>query len=359
MLYYPMGGSSSKARVTQKEDINVFNEDNMKIVSKQLNSFITENLVKNAQSCSNLQLQDAEINLANCEFGEDATVNLSVTQKAVMELSCISDQQVVQKTQNELISHVMKMLENKVDNKTLSKMNATAKTASESGAIKLPWGGADSSTDVNQERSHSYTSKTNKYIEDVVANKVLNSFTTESVQDCIANQIQKAAIKLNRCKFGDRASVNAEIDQASKAVLNCVQKQNYGGTVVQGVLNTLKLKDTTIRTTTVETETGAEAEAEAKSKGALQTLGEALRNTLAGVGDALGGIFGGLLGGGPISIVSVVLCVLVIIAVAAYFLLSGGGSDEYSEDDMDEDKFQQEGTEDMGGELYNTNSVHQ
>lgn len=267
-----MGGSSSKSTIRQTENIVMINKNYFEQSNQVLNQLITNHMTSAAQSCQSFSVQNVSGDIILGDVSGTIRDSYNVSQETHVNLECIQEQEIIRDIQEEIIKDIMTELQSNVDQDILSNMNAAASTKAESGGFTLPWSGSSADSNVEQTRNYTYQNEDYKYLENIVANTVVQNFNEDSVQKCTNSVIQNVP--------GDRVVGNVSgeiinafnIDQSSKVVVECLNSQKVGLNIVTNIRDKLYSRGEWEWDQSVDTGSDATAEAESKKKGILEEI---------------------------------------------------------------------------------------
>jgi hypothetical protein len=305
-----MGNTTSTANITQQNNQLFVNKDYMKTVSEQINSQISNTLIKNAKSCTADINNNQAITIKGFTTKGDFNFTAAQKQAAALTFSCVQSTKVRNTAGSEIIANMTNALQNNVDNEALAKLDANAKNAASSsfGAI----GNTQANTNVNAINNYKSITENHKDIENVVKNAVQNNFSSESISSCISQVNNNQNVTLQEVNVGGKAVIAIDQNQAADVVSECIQNDDIGNAILNAATSALgvKIEDKTVAKSVQESK--SEVVQEAHMGGPI----EALTGFVKGVLDGLSGVFGSLTL--PFLGLSCVLCILVL--VGGYFL---------------------------------------
>ena len=307
-----MGNTTSQANISQQNNQLFINKDYVKSVSEQINSQISNTLIKNAKACTADINNNQAITIKGFTTKGDFDFNTKQTQAAALTFSCVQSTKVRNTAGSEIIANMTNSLQNTVNNEALAKLDQNAKNSASSsfGAI----GNVQTNTNVNAINNYKSVTENHKDIENVLKNIVQNNFTSENVSNCISQVNNNQTINLQEVNVGGKAVIAIDQNQAANVVSECVQRDDVGNSIMNAATSALGVN--------VEDKTTSKSVQESKS----EVVSEAHQ---AGVLEGLQGILSGLLSGltsifsspGGIILSIACCCVLcILIAVGGYFI---------------------------------------
>ena len=344
-----MGGSSSETNVRQEQNTTIVNQNTLNVLNEQINSTIVSQTVENVQSCS-----AALINNQNLVFkgvkteGGDITITNIMNQEGMVDFSCVQNQDFHSDITASLVTDIMNTIQNNVDSDIMSQFDSIAENTSDQEFGSLPWGGADSATNVEQIVNNNIENTTNRTLENVIQNSVETNFTYKLFSECIGTVTNNQNFIFENVETGGGAiSLTNDISQSAQLLLSCTQGSNISNSITQNMVSALGVEVVDTTTTGTETVLATEATAQAKSAGIGSGISDAAKGIGTGVGTVIGSVgdaVGGLLSipalgtmAGPSSSISSVICCLSLILIIVFFVMSNKGDEgsEYMENNYE------------------------
>jgi hypothetical protein len=307
-----MGNTTSTANVVQQNNQLFVNKDYVKSVSEQLNSQISNTLIKNAKACTADINNNQAINIKGFTTKGDFNFTGNQTQSAALTFSCVQSTKVRNTAGSEIISNMTSALQNNVNNEALAKMDANAKNAASSsfGAI----GNTQANTNINAINNYQSVTENHKDIENVVKNVVQNNFSSESISNCISQVNNNQSINLQEVNVAGKAVIAIDQNQAANVVAECIQNDNVGNAIMNAAASALgvKIEDKTVSKSIQESK--SEVVQEAHMAGYL----EGLAGIIGSIGTAVSSIFDSP--GMMITCIGICCLLCIVLAVGGYFI---------------------------------------
>lgn len=326
-----MGGSSSKASVTQNLSNNVLNTTDISSINKNIMNAGVNVLVKNAQNCSSAVSQNNTCNFRNMKIGGDLNITSKQANKAKVDFSCIQASKASSEMATSMIQEMVGNLNSLSGTQAASQLNASALASSNSGFLGM---GASSSTDVNTNVTNNITNQTRVNIENIYEKNLNTNFSAETVNDCIGKTRQTNTIDYSGTQVGGYANLDCFQENTLEQVQKCEQLSEALNKTLEKTAQELGITVVKKDVTSLTTEMTAEATAESKSTGPIEEVG----NAVSGILDSIGNIFGltALGAFAPFAISACIVCICLILLSSSSVLVvglggKGGGEQNYSD----------------------------
>src|SRR5690606_37929347 len=129
------------------------------------------------KKCSSTLMQTQRIVISGIRSYGDINIDTNQNQDSYLSFACAQSDDVHNQITAELINTIMASFQTNIDAQTISDLNATANSKTTDEWLSMPWGGANSSSEVKQDTRIDITNITTKDIKNVVENAVETNFT--------------------------------------------------------------------------------------------------------------------------------------------------------------------------------------
>uniref|UniRef100_A0A6C0EAH0 Uncharacterized protein n=1 Tax=viral metagenome TaxID=1070528 RepID=A0A6C0EAH0_9ZZZZ len=291
-----MGGASSS--VSQKYDTTVISNNDINILSEQINDYTANTIMKNASSCSGSLTQMQDIDWSGTSVAGDFNFTADQNQTGAINFDCIQTANMTSDVANEVLNKMLQTLHTSYDKNIIDQLDASASTKSKSGVGSFDT--SKTSSDVSIDYKYTDIQNTSKNITNVVKNAITNNLDLTNIQDCITNtkQIQQASFK--NLNVGGNVVAAVKQSQAADMVAKCVQNSNFSNKIVNQVVSDLGLQQSDQSSLTKSTSISAEAKSERIAEGYLDGW--------ANIASAVVGPLAGLFGLGSMAWCGMILC---------------------------------------------------
>jgi hypothetical protein len=324
-----MGGSSSKATTTNTYNTQIVNKNDLELLNKSVNDFVSNTVINQASNCSSTisQLQDVSFTDINAK-GDIVLGSVDQTQSSAITFDCVQLSTFQNDIANGVLQQYMNAIQNSYSTSAISEMTAAAKT--NAGDQFGSTGKAKSNSKSNNNYNFTSVTDTHQDIQNIVENAITNNMSMTDTQSCMASVAASQSVNYARITTeGNLTSQPISQTQSSSLLAKCLQEKNNGNKISNQVAAQLGLQiaaESDVQTSATMAGTSA---ATAENVGVFQSAGEGMASMFTGIGNMFGGIFGGM-SSTPIIICLVVCCTLSILGVGGYYMYSEGGDDSQS-----------------------------
>lgn len=337
-----MGGSGSKSKssTTNKSDTTIVNENDLKLLNKSVNDFVSNTVVSQASDCSQSMTQLQDIDFSNMDIGGDLNIgSIDQKQSAAISFDCVQLSSFKNDIANGVLNKYMNAIDNSYDASATSEMTAAAQSSAQTqfGAT----GKSKSDSTSNNDYKFKSVNKTKQDIQNVVENSITNNLSMEDTQSCIAGVLSSQKISTSGTKVDGSFNVGAITqNQATSMMTSCVQKKDNGNKISNDIAADLGLEVSSESVVSTDTKMAASSTSEASNTGVFQSMGEGIATMSEGIGNAFGTVIGSVSSGMSQNPISVVVCAIVcclLIGVGGYVgmtQLGGGHQNQMQEFDM-------------------------
>lgn len=311
-----MGGSSSKS--SQTINNNTVNQNYMNSLNKTIMNSGVETMINNASSCSSSVNVNNSCDMSGAKIGGDFNFSGNQTAKANVNFNCIQANQTSADMATSMASAMAAEMKALNGTEAAANLNTASQASNTTGFLSTPGGASKSKskTDVN----NNVTNETISNVENVFEQNLNNSFSANTVNECIGKTSVSNSQDLSNIDVGGNANVQCVQTASVEQVQECKQLSEAISATTQKTFQELGLTVATESTTGSTTESTVTSSAENVATSAIQELGTAL----AGIMDAFGLAFLG-----PILGPSIILCCCLVFIGLIFFVISqvsGGGS---------------------------------
>jgi hypothetical protein len=321
------GSSSSRSSVTQKYDTTIVKKEDINILSENVNSAISNTVIKQASICSASIAELQKVDFSNMAVGGDFNLTVNQEQQAALTFNCVQITDIKNVIANELFSQLMENVNTNFTSDIVDKLEANAKSNSASGAgSSLLSGPSSSNSNANVDYKYKDINDIHKNIQNIVKNSITNNLDIKSIQDCISKITQTQQVGVKNITIDGNVIAAIDQKQATSLLTSCMQKSSIGTNITGDIISKLGLtvedSSTTKKSTTLSTGTSSTAE----SRGPMESIGSGVSTAAQGLGSGVGNAFGGVFGGfgnmfsnsdgstnWGIIIFSVICCVMILI----------------------------------------------
>ena len=321
-----MGGSKSKSKTsaTNTYDTTVVTNNDLELLNKSVNDFVSNTVVNQASNCSASITQLQNVNISDINSSGSVVIGgVDQNQSSAITFDCVQLSAFQNDIANGVLTQYMSAIENNYDTSSLAQMDATAESNSKNQFGSTGSSNSKSSTD-NTYKFNSVTN-TNQNIQNIVENSITNNMSLSDVQSCMASVTSSQSVNIARINAGGDVTIQPiSQTQASSLLASCLQEKNNGNKISNQIATDLGLTVVTESTVTSSAEMASKATAESSNTGVFQSMGE-------GFSTAIGGILGAFGFGDP-TISMYCLIALIVIAVVGtlggigYYSMQMGGS---------------------------------
>jgi hypothetical protein len=306
-----MGGSSSKSTTTNTYNTTVVNNNDLELLNKSVNDFVSNTVVNQASNCSaNItQLQSVNITDINAK-GDVVLGGVNQNQSSAITFDCVQLSSFQNDIANGVLSQYMNAIENSYNSSSLATMTAAAQASAQNQF------GTSSSSNSNSSSNNNYNFKsvtnTHQNIQNVVENAITNNMSMTDVQSCMASVSSSQSVNYSRINTGGSLTVQPiSQNQAADLMAKCVQEKNNGNKISNQIAANLGLTVVTESTTTSAAEMSGTAKSESTNTGVFQSMGQGLSSVLQGFGSMWSSIIGSFGFGDPT--ISMYCCIAIIV----------------------------------------------
>lgn len=308
------GTSSSKSKVTQKENTLVINKNQLDLTNKTISESISNVMVKLAANCGAAVTQNQTIifdnfNCIGCNFDK-----IKQGQYVTLDFNCEQVQRSKINVVKELDKQVATALKYSTDTDLLAIMEANAEAQITKGFASP--GSGKSHSEIDSEINFTVTNEKYTNIETLLHNIFVNEITVDSLLDCGSKVVNSQFFGIYNSTWQDVYIGTIEQEQIVDLYTKCLQNQETMVDLTDSVAEGLKLTiDSSDNTKTVTEQTGS-AFSETISRGVFESFGSALSSVIGGIFSGIGSLFnfGGLSGSSS----SIILILLIISLVFAF-----------------------------------------
>lgn len=322
-----MGGSNSTSN--QSVSTNIVNKSYMDTLNKTVMESAVSTMINNASTCSSAVNQNNSCDMSGTTVGGDFNFSGNQSNKAKVDFSCIQASTTSTAMATEMGAAMVAEMKSLSGSEAAANLNNAAAASNKNGFGSIG-GGANSTTNTNSNTN--VTNDTIAHVENIFQQNLSNSFTANTVNECIGKTTQSNSQNLSNMNIKGNAKVECFQANTLEQVQECKQLNEAINTTTQKVLQELGLKVSTENTTKATTEAKSSATSENVSTGPIQDLGNAVSGIIGSVSGLVGSVSGlaslAMLGPilGPIcSICCCIICICLIIIIGKSVMGGGGG----------------------------------
>lgn len=332
-------GNKTSSSSNQKYNTTYVNTTDTQLLNQSTNDFISNSVSNQAKACSASISQIQSVKFKNIKVTGDFNAgDIDQNQSSAITFDCVQTDTIKNDIANGILSKYMDAIQNSFSTEALDKMEATAGASLKNsvGGTGIA-GNVSSKTNVNYDFKSTNTTRTN--IENVVKNAIQNNVSMESVQQCISNIKSDQSVEYEDINVIDGNFNGKAISQTQGATLmaKCIQNTDSGNKVTNNVASDLGVTISSENEQKKSTAITSTSTAESSNAG----VGEALNQTLTGMGHMLTGVSSIYFGIGFIIIIFCVICaVLLIIAGGINMAIQSSQSSEQNTADYSNENLQ-------------------
>ncbi len=261
-----MGASESKSSLYQENDQTYFTKNEFDSLIQKTNNIAAEAITKSAQSCGQSVIQSQSMKFSNIRA--KGSINISDVKQDMasqVNFSCVQSSKVAAEISQDIAAAIQATLTNETSNDIKSQMDGQA---SSSAKLGFAIGAASAETNVTQINKIRQETINSTKLQNITENNVSTTFNNDSVANCINSVNQNQDITFNDLVSEDGSVTIKTVSQemATKAVAECIQKNEYSTKAVTKVLEELGIKVANKSETKATVETIGKAISEATAE---------------------------------------------------------------------------------------------
>lgn len=326
-------GSTTKSSLTINNDVLQVDKQTVDTLNQNINQVITNNMIKQAASCSGGAFSEQDVNMSDLQAAEDINLNVNQKAKVLLNFSCVNSSDIKDTVSSSMVNDMMASLKASSDQSAINKMAGASTAESSSGFGSILSAPANSDSNVTMNNTYKSLSEKTQNITNIVSNTITKTFSADDVKNCISQVSSKQNVKLTNLRAGQNITGVITQDNAIEAISSCLNQSGVANAVTTGVLNKLGVEVVNSTTQASKNDASGNSSAVAKSSG----LDDLIKSMFSG----FSGIFGALTSSPGLSVVSSIVCVIVIIIIG-YVMFRSNTARQIVEESLDF-----EGEEDM------------
>lgn len=288
------GGSKAKSSVEVKNNSLIVNQTDIDIVNKNIVDTTVNTLIKRANEATatlnNTQVVDmsggfvyGDFEPGSIEQDMRGQLNFQTLQKDAVRTDIIMD----------VMNKLNDTLNRNVSNDILDKMNANAAASQTSGFLGgFGTGGGNSDADSKIINSYTNVNTTRKSLNQEMVTKLVNNFTQETINKCIANINNSQYVNYsNKIVYGNFRPAFIKQSIASDLIANCLQSSETAQKITKQIAATTGVSIVDNSSTTKKTDLSGTSASVQKNTGPIEEMGNAISDIVSAIPRA---IFGGL-----------------------------------------------------------------
>lgn len=315
---------SATSRSTQNNNTNIVTNNDLTLVNKSINDFISNTIVTQASKCSAAIQQLQKIDFSNVKLTGGIDIGeISQTQTSNITFDCVQLSQIKNDIANGVLEQIANAIQANYTTDAITKMAAASQASGSSGFASTP--GIDTTSISENNYNFNAVTNINQNIENTIKNSITNNMKSDTIQNCISNISATQSVN-----FSGASGTYIKIglirqDQAASLLASCIQSQGIANAVTNTIVRDLGLQVSNTGTVKTETQMEATSKAETVNAGFFQSIGEGIANVLKGFGDMLGKLFS-MPGFTVVCIVIVIICMIGIAIKFKLFKFSKSSS---------------------------------
>lgn len=305
-----MGNKQSSSSSSSVQD-TIINNNTINSLNKSIFDASMETLVKNASTCSSAVNQNNTCKFTNLYSGGDVSIGGNQSNTAKVDFSCIQASKVQSEMANAMMQKALSELKSVSGTEAAAQLNNAASGSQSTGAFSTAIANSSSST-TKQNVDRTIQNDTIANIESIFEQKINNSFTSDTVNECIGKTTQSNTLEADNVNTAGSITADCIQTNSLEQVQECKQLMDSITGATNQTLQELGI------TVAAESEVVAAIEAKAESVNTQTQTGafQDIFNGIAGVVSAVSM--------NPLSLICICV-VCIIISVAAAMMMGGGG----------------------------------
>ena len=303
---------------------NTVNKNYLNSLNKQITNASTETLVKTAQGCSNSVSQSNMCDMSNMTVAGDFNLDGNQSNKATVNFSCALKQGATSKMGVEMMATMMNEMKALSGTEAGAQLNAAALASATQG---FGSGSGNVNSTSNNNVTNNVTNDTVAHIENIFETNLKNSFTNETVQECIGKTVQSNTLSAKGANVGGNANIKCFQQNSIEAVVKCELFSEAVGETLQKTFQELGMKVETDNSTSSKSVASASSTSENVSTGPLQDFGTAISGII-------GSIAGPMAAAYAAPFIVICCCCCCCIMLIAFMVMSGSSSQSQSNSNM-------------------------
>ena len=238
-----MGANSSVVNDVTNNTYNI-SDTAVKVLNQNINSAISNSMVKSAQNCSSSIFNTQSIDFSHIVvYGNFDIDNSSQIAKDSVTFDCLNSNDITNSSNNAIISELMGQMSLKFSNAALSEIaQAAAAKAAAGGIPGLSQSANANVSNVIFNNVHNEVN-TNITMEQIVKNTVEQNFNAETVSNCIATTNTNQSFTVQDSEFHGNVTIHGFTqDAATESLTSCIQKNNITNKATSELLTNLGFK---------------------------------------------------------------------------------------------------------------------
>lgn len=317
-----MGGSSSKSSTTNTYNTTVVNNNDLNLLNKSVNDFVSNTVVNQASNCSANITQLQSVNITDVSAKGDIVIGgVNQNQSSAITFDCVQLSAFQNDIANGVLAQYMNAIQNSYDTSSLALMTSAAKTNSSDQFGST--GTAKSNSKSNNNYNFKSVTNTHQDIQNVVENAITNNLSMDDIQSCMASVTSSQSVNIQRISTDGNATIQPiSQTQASDLMAKCVQEKNNGNKISNQVAATLGLTVTSESKTTSGATMESTATSEAANVGVFQSAGQGLGSVFSGIGSMFGNIFSAFGDSSMSMYCCIALIILTVVGGIGYYMMN-------------------------------------
>jgi len=305
-----MGNKQSSSSSSSVKD-TIINNNTINSLNKSIFDASMETLVKNASTCSSAVNQNNTCKFSNLYSGGDVTIGGNQSNTAKVDFSCVQASKVQSEMANAMVQKVLSELKSASGTEAAAQLNNAASGSQSTGAFSTAIANSSSSS-TKQNVDRTIQNDTIANIESIFEQKINNSFTSDTVNECIGKTTQSNTLEADNIHTTGSITADCVQTNSLEQVQECKQLMDSISGATNQALQELGIS------VAAETEVTAAIEATAESVN-TQTQTGGFQDIFNGISSVVGAA-----SMNPFSIICI--CIVCIIISVAVMMMGGGGA---------------------------------
>jgi hypothetical protein len=236
-----MGADISSEQNMRKENNQIIvNKNFLKSVSENINSQISNTVLKDAKACSADINNNQSITINKINTKGDFVFNSTQKQTAALTFSCIQ----ITNVRNTAASNIATDMKNNLASNATSEALSVLETKAAQDT-KVGFGASakiKSTQNDTQISNYESSNDTHKEITNVLKNIVENNFSSETISKCISQVNNNQNLTLQEINIEGKAVIAIDQTQAADVISECIQKSDVGGDIINAAATAFDVK---------------------------------------------------------------------------------------------------------------------
>lgn len=309
-----MGGSESKARVSQSIINNQINRSNLNNLNEIVNTMTMNIVQRSMKNCTVAAQGFQKADIKNIRCGLDCNINIFQNADILYDLSCFQTTTFKSDLVNQMATQLMSAIANTLDQTAINHLNGKVKSIAEQGWGSFPWGGSTANSEVEQYIKNNVENEVNINIQNILKIALYANLENSSIDQCISKVGLQQEIIAENVEAGRDIYLTLNQTEGIRSIVKCIQQTDFSNRAMEDIAQFLDIKINE----DVKQQSLSEAAAEAESKSTVQGFFDAIGNFFKNIFGEFSGPFV-TIGGGISSSYLICCCIIILIILFQLF----------------------------------------